>query len=74
MLTETLEAETQMGLHILEYFLKRKRSANSQNYFEKSTRYSSKFCKQINAIIRAADQANITVTGNTPINWPRTTN
>ena len=37
MLTETLEAETQMGLHILEYFLKRKRSATGQNYFEKST-------------------------------------
>ena len=71
MLTETLEAETQKKLHILEYFLKRKCSATGQNYFENLLNLlgsSSKFGKQINAIIRAVDQANIMVTDNTPVN------
>ena len=35
---------------------------------------SSKIGKQIYAIIRAADQAIITVIGNMPINWPRVSN
>ena len=35
--TNNLEAEIQKGLPILKYFLKRKRSAIGQGYFDKST-------------------------------------
>ena len=71
MLTETLEAETQKGLHFLEYFLRENVPQPVRTILKNLLSLlgsSSKFGKQINAIIRAADQAIITVTGNTPIN------
>ena len=71
MLTETLEAETQKKLHILKYFLRENVPQPVRTILKNLLNLlgsSSKFGKQINAIIRAVDQANIMVTDNTPVN------